>query len=166
MWGFWVILLGGLILVGTAEARLGETKEEIIKRYGKPFKIEKHENEPVNYEKVCIQSGDFMFAFYLYDGAVEYFLILKSSEKGELFTRNEVESFLLKNSKEEGFVLIDEKSDEKQYLERSSGRGAMVEPAASGDIKMSIWTEKGLNLQLRAAKNRNSKESTQSTDKF
>lgn len=31
----WAILLGGLVLVGTAEARLGETMQQIEKRVGK-----------------------------------------------------------------------------------------------------------------------------------
>lgn len=35
MRAFWVILLGGLALVGTAEARLGESLKEIEDRYGK-----------------------------------------------------------------------------------------------------------------------------------
>lgn len=41
----WTIFLGGLVLAGTAEARLGETIEECEKRYGTKIKFARPDSE-------------------------------------------------------------------------------------------------------------------------
>jgi hypothetical protein len=84
----WALLLGGLALVGTVEARLGETKEQVIKRYGQPIK--ELVEPPFDRTLICL-SGDFRLTFLFFDGFAEVMMVKKDN-----LNEDEVKTFLRK----------------------------------------------------------------------
>jgi len=110
----WAILLGGLALVGTAEARLGESKEQVIERYGKPYR----EDVEAPWDNIIYCSKDgYKFCFMLLHGKVEFMIVMK--EDG--LTEADVKIFLDKNSSGSGFV-DDVNRGDGFYVEADSGR--------------------------------------------
>lgn len=106
----WALLLGGLALVGTAEARLGETKEQVIKRYGQPIK--ELVEPPFDRTLICL-SGGFQFTFFFIDGFAEVMTVEKNNLNEE-----EVETFLNKNSNGEGFKGVADEDGQKLFSEK------------------------------------------------
>ena len=94
-----VIAVICLASLGSAEARLGENKEQVIERYGKPVK-ERVEGE---WSKMrCLKNG-YMFTFFLLNNKVELMTI-----KNEDLTEEQVKMFLAENSSGKGFEETDD----------------------------------------------------------
>ena len=109
-----MMLLGGLAFGGTAEARLGETKEQVVERYGKPLK-ERAEGDWSS--MLCLKDG-YKFKFYLLNNKVELMTI-----KNEDLTEKQVKMFLAENSAGKGFEETDDISlVETDYVEADTGR--------------------------------------------
>ena len=94
----WSILLGGLALVGTAEARLGDNKKQVVENYGKPLK----EETQAPYEKIVCEKDGYNYWFKLYDGKVEQMIVTKL-ENG--LREDEVDVILKQNSAGKGFEI-------------------------------------------------------------
>ena len=106
----WALLLGGLALVGTVEARLGETKEQVIKRYGQPIK--ELVEPPFDRTLICL-SGGFQLTFFFFDGFAEVMMVKKDNLNEE-----EVKTFLSKNSNGEGFKEVADEYGQKVFSEK------------------------------------------------
>jgi len=110
------ILFGGLALIGTAEARLGESREQVIERYGKPLQ-ERVEGDWAS--MLCSKDGN-KYRFYILNNKVELITISK-----EDLTEEQVKMFLRENSVGKGF----EETDggllvQTNYAEADTGRTA------------------------------------------
>jgi hypothetical protein len=116
----WAILLGGLALIGTAEARLGETKEQLEQRFGKGTE----ENILNKYKKINFTSEKYLFSFLIVNGKAEEFVVMKTD--GDL-TSDEINGFLKKNSLGSGFRRISKRKYTvlSLYEEQESGRTAV-----------------------------------------
>ena len=109
-----------------AEARLGDTKEEAIARYGEPKKPSEHAGAQEFYEKkanlgpgwetmYCVDEDTFFtFKIVLFENKVEQMEIVRLG-----LSKEEVKEFLDKNAKGAGFV-------EKTRLPQEGGLGALV----------------------------------------
>jgi len=116
----WAILLGGLAFIGTAEARLGESREQVIERYGKPIEEENIQMGGAEYKRMKCSKEGYNFTFLLIYGKVE----LMKVEKTEL-TEEVVEIFLKKNTGGAGFVETKPELlnfTDRTYVENDSGR--------------------------------------------
>jgi hypothetical protein len=134
----WAFIIGGLTLVGTAEARLGESKEQVIERYGKPLKEEV--DAPWGM-MVCSKDG-YNFSFFFLNGKVEVMMVQKDELEEE-----EVKIFLNKNSSGAGFVEF--KGDvlnfaQKIYVESESGKkGVWVKLSNTLTLATEVGLKKG-----------------------
>ena len=103
MRAFWAILLGGLTLLGTAEARLGESKEQVIERYGNAQAIEEAK---APWDFISIHSkeeDDYVFMFMFLHSKVAMMFVLKA---GGDFKEEEVKKFLKENQSGDGFCEV------------------------------------------------------------
>lgn len=75
--------------MGTAEARLGETKEQLEQRFGKGTE----ENILNKYKKINFTSEKYLFSFLIVNGKAEEFVVMKND--GDL-TSDEINGFLKK----------------------------------------------------------------------
>ncbi|NDA64387.1 MAG: hypothetical protein EBX50_20515 [Chitinophagia bacterium] len=111
---FWLVLLGGMAFGGTAEARLGENKEQVIERYGKPLK-ERVEGDWSS--MLCLKDG-YKFRIYLLNNKVEMITI-----KNEDLTEKQVKIFLAENAAGKGFEETDDISlVQTNFVESDTGR--------------------------------------------
>jgi len=112
----WTFLIGGLVGFGTAEARLGESKEQIIERYGKPLK----ERVEGDWNSMLCSKDGYRFRIYLLNNKVELITIIK-----EDLTEEQVKKLLSENSAGKGFdetdggLLV-----QTNYVEVDTGRTA------------------------------------------
>jgi len=94
----WAILLGGLALVGTAEARLGDNKKQVVENYGQPLK----EETQAPYETIVCEKDGYNYWFKLYDGKVDQMIVTKL---GNGLSEDEVDVILKQNSSGKGFEI-------------------------------------------------------------
>jgi len=112
-----------LALLGTANARLGETKEQAVERYGKP--VQELEAEGRFESFICSKDG-YLFLLKFLDGKVAYLVVTCAGNEG--LKEEEVEIFLKKNASGSGFVEVKVAGlGGKKYFESDSGRLALWE---------------------------------------
>jgi len=116
---FGILLIGWLAVLGTAEARLGENKEELENRFGKA----------VNREG--IQDGDCrLFIFKVEQYEIGCFLrggktiTIVYRKGGEKMTDNEIYTLLKKNSSGSGFEMVNKTGLPVVFHEQSTKRNA------------------------------------------
>jgi hypothetical protein len=121
-----VLMLAFFGFTWKAEARLGDTKEQAIARYGEPKKPSEHAGAQELYEgkaylgpgwetMYCVDEDTFFtFKIVLFENKVEVMEIVKWK-----LSEEEVKGFLDKNAKGAGFV-------EKTRLPQEGGLGALV----------------------------------------
>ena len=97
----WAILLGGLALIGTAEARLGESKEQVIERYGQPITDEAGD-PPFDRVLIC-KKDKYKFRIGFINDKAETITIIST----EGLTEAEFEIFLKENSSGKGFKALE-----------------------------------------------------------
>lgn len=119
------VILGGMALVGTAEARLGETKEQIIERYGVTKDdsiVENFDGQPLNC-LVYLKSNDTCYFFVLLKDRVEVMQAYRID--GPPLKKAEAIELLNQNSSGKGFKKIESSepdSVEEKYSEFDTGR--------------------------------------------
>ena len=113
-------LITALILPLTCFARLGETKEQLDARYGKPIK--ENAGQFTNY---TYQKNGYEFWFSMHDGKAEEMSV--RNVEGYTLSPSEIEIFLRKNSLNDGFQLFRKSPNEEFYYEAVSNRHAFYE---------------------------------------
>jgi len=128
------------ITLGTANARLGETKDQLLERYGEPFL----ENRLGEYPCLFFKKDEYVIMFILIEGKVESLVISKPTG---FLDYAEVTVLLSRNSGGSGFVFKDGSNKGSRFFkEEDTGRKAILSPEEKGHT-LSISTEKG-NLLL------------------
>ena len=169
------ILIIGILVARTAEARLGETLKESIQRYGPVDVIgKKADNSFVG----LFLSGDYKFvAWFSSKGTVERLVIERRVKQSEVtkkieampLNEKEIETFLIKNSIKDGF---EKKEPEigtllkKWYMEARSNRIAIVWEGRPYDGGLILFTEDGWNNYLNETKLNDNPELKTKTEKF
>ena len=132
----WAILLVGFFFIGTAQARLGESKEELEARYGKSTKLpEKLKKYSLGAECYAFSDETYYYIYYLVENRSVALMLGKNKNKGSL-KEEEVEEFLKENSSGAGF-----KKDQEQKVD-SKFTQVYVEPEKKS---FAIW-EKGAGV--------------------
>jgi hypothetical protein len=115
-----VILVGLVALVFSAEARIGETEEQCVGRYGKVVRREHNEKPPA--EACVFETGRFVVKAYFLNGHVAALLIHPANQTQ--FTEDELSVIMKANSSGATWKEVETASGAREF--RRSDEVAMM----------------------------------------
>ena len=148
------IIILGLIITNHLEARLGETRQQLESRYGKPIS---DVGDSLGELALVFRVEGFQFAYILLNGVSQGVLIRKYDTY--FFEENEVTMFMKKNSLGSGYEpdnfdwygkpIQGNSTVVKQYREKSSGRRAYYEQLSQ---TLAFMTQEYVDYQIKKEK--------------